>query len=499
MDLSPPPPFDVYSQPNGVSRGWEKYVKTVRIYLAAKGINAGGRQRAILLHCAGSDIQDIAETNLTDTGADLNTLVSNFCDFSSRNNVVFERYEFRQCIQGEDEDIDSWHTRLRMKASTCEFGDQLDSLIRDQIVACCRSSKLRLKLLQVANISLQDTLKTARSLETANRQAAAIESDNYGVGPSPELATLGSPNLTSAYFNPRRSQRPRRSGNEPEWAKRERERKSQPSCYRCGELGHRTCEKTRGKTCQGVPGRPPPENFIGLEETTPETIAALSRAQSYSSDEKFFCIEPLLSADKDARVVISLNEARTRVLVDSGASVNVPMSIYNQIKQPRSKPKLTSISVYPYGSKLPLDIAGVAAIEVQAFGHQRTLDFIVSTSHGVALLGRKSATELDLLRVGPPPPPPNVRPVNTVDQHAVNINPPQRPGSTISNAALTQSPAAEHPLPEHLKTKNILSRYGKVFEGLGRVKNIQIEIHMKKNAIPVVHSPSRVPVHPSPR
>ena len=219
----------------------------------------------------------------------------------------------------------------------------------------------------------------------------------------------------------------------------------------------------------------------GLEETTPETIAALSHAQSYSSDEEVFCIESLLSADKDARVVISLNGAPTRVLVDSGASVNVlPMSIYNQIKHPR---------------KLPLDIAGVAAIEVQAFGHQRTLDFIVSTSHGVALLGRKSATELDLLRVGPPPPPPNVRPVNTVDQHAVNINPSQRPGPTMSNAALTQSPAAEHPLPEHLKTKNILSRYSKVFEGLGRVKNIQIEIHMKKNAIPVVHSPSRVPVH----
>ena len=136
-----------------------------------------------------------------------------------------------------------------MKASTCEFGDQLDSLIRDQIVACCRSSKLRLKLLQVANISLQDTLKTARSLETANRQAAAIENNNYGAGPLPELATLGSPNLTAAYFNPRRSQRPRRSGNKPEWAKRERKRKSQPSCYRCGELGHRTCEKARGKTC----------------------------------------------------------------------------------------------------------------------------------------------------------------------------------------------------------------------------------------------------------
>ena len=250
MDLSPPPPFDVYSQLNGVSQRWEKYVKTVRIYLAAKGINQAARQRAILLHCAGSDIQDIAETNLTDTGTGLDTLVRKFnAYFSSRNNVVFERYEFRQCIQHEDEGIDSWHTRLRMKASTCEFGDQTDSLIRDQIVACCQSSKLRLKLLQVANISLQDTLQTARSLETANRQAAAIENNNYEVDPSPELSTLGCSHLPPELSNLRRSQRSRRSGNKPEWAKREREKKSQLSCYRCGELGHRTCKKARGKTC----------------------------------------------------------------------------------------------------------------------------------------------------------------------------------------------------------------------------------------------------------
>ena len=279
-----------------------------------------------MLHCAGSDIQDIAETNLTDTGTDFNTLVSKFSEyFLSRNNVVFERYEFRQCIQSEDVRIDSWHTRLRMKA--------------------------------------------------------------------------------------------------------------------------------------------------------------LSSAQSRSSDEEVFCMETLLSADNDARVVVSLNGATTRELVDSDASINVlPMSIYNQIKHPCSKPKPPSISVYPYVSKLPLDIAGVAAIEVQAFGHQRTLDLIVSMGQDVALLGRESASELDLLRVGSPPPPPNARSVNTVGRHSVNMNPPQRPGSTISNAASTQSPVAEHPLPEHLKTKKILSRYSKVLKG--GIKNIQIaKILMKKNVI----------------
>ena len=116
MDLSVPPPFDVYSKPDGVSRRWEKYVKTIEIYLAAKGITNAIRQHAILLHCAGNNIQHIAGNNLTDTGLDFETLVNKFKRyFSSRNNVVFERYEFRRCAQEPGKGIDSWYTRLRMK------------------------------------------------------------------------------------------------------------------------------------------------------------------------------------------------------------------------------------------------------------------------------------------------------------------------------------------------------------------------------------------------
>jgi hypothetical protein len=153
------------------------------------------------------------------------------------------------------------------------------------------------------------------------------------------------------------------------------------------------------------------------------------------------------------------------------------MNVYNQNKHPSSKP--TSICVYPYGRMHSLNIAGIAAIDVQAFGQQRTLDFIVSTDKGVALLGRDSATDLDFLRVGPPP---DVRSLNVMGRHSMNTNPPNLPDPTTSKqTASPPSQMAENLLPEHLKTKNILSRYSKVFERLGRVKNIQIEIYMKKD------------------
>ena len=50
-------------------------------------------------------------------------------------------------------------------------------------------------------------------------------------------------------------------------------------------------------------------------------------------------------------------------------------------------------------------------------------------------------------------------------------------------------------MPTSLRLNTILSKYHQVFEGLGHVKGVEVEIHMKKGTIPVVHPPSRVPVH----
>ena len=73
MELATPAKFDVYDEPSNVAHRWERYVKSVKLYLTAKGINAAQRQRKILLHCPGSDVQDIADNNILDTGTHFTT------------------------------------------------------------------------------------------------------------------------------------------------------------------------------------------------------------------------------------------------------------------------------------------------------------------------------------------------------------------------------------------------------------------------------------------
>ena len=55
---------------------------------------------------------------------------------------------FREMAQNENETIDQFAVRLRRKAQQCDYGDQLESQIRDQIISRCWSSDLRRKFLE---------------------------------------------------------------------------------------------------------------------------------------------------------------------------------------------------------------------------------------------------------------------------------------------------------------------------------------------------------------
>ena len=69
--------------------------------------------------------------------------------------------------------MDSYHTRLRQLAKTCEFTD-VDKEIKEHIVLTCTSSSLRRRALR-ENFSLEALLKHGRALELSDKQAKDVE------------------------------------------------------------------------------------------------------------------------------------------------------------------------------------------------------------------------------------------------------------------------------------------------------------------------------------
>lgn len=107
-----------------------------RLYVVAAGITDKTQQRALLLHCGGPDVQEIFQTlentgNADDPDTALRVLTTYF---QPKKNIPFERHVFPQAKQGEDESTDSFVTRLKRLAKTCEFGVFHDDIIRDQVI-----------------------------------------------------------------------------------------------------------------------------------------------------------------------------------------------------------------------------------------------------------------------------------------------------------------------------------------------------------------------------
>ena len=103
------------------------------------------QRRALLLHCAGSDVQDLLDV-LPNTGGTRDYQKAEdvlTAHFVTQINTSYERHLFREMVQEENETVDQSAVRLRRKAQQCDYGDQMEVQIRDQIVSQCRSNELR--------------------------------------------------------------------------------------------------------------------------------------------------------------------------------------------------------------------------------------------------------------------------------------------------------------------------------------------------------------------
>ena len=136
------PSLDVHADGNAGPR-WQKWLARLERLFTGMDITIPKRKRALLLHYAGPDVDEIFDT-LPDTGGDndYDTAVAKLNEyFSPQVNSTYEVYNFRQTKQKEGESLDSYHTRLHQLAKTCEFTN-VDKKSKEHIILTCTSSSL---------------------------------------------------------------------------------------------------------------------------------------------------------------------------------------------------------------------------------------------------------------------------------------------------------------------------------------------------------------------
>ena len=145
-------PFDCKDNSSALGARWKKWLLSFQYFLVAKGVVNGAQKKALLLHPAGIEVQELYET-LTDPGpteefkedtaTDFEETVCTLNEyFVTKLNEPYERHVFRSMAQQERETVSQFIARLRKQARNCTFVNP-DVDIRDQVIDKGPSSELR--------------------------------------------------------------------------------------------------------------------------------------------------------------------------------------------------------------------------------------------------------------------------------------------------------------------------------------------------------------------
>lgn len=172
-------PFRINMDPTSVGSRWKTYIEKLKIMYNAYNVKNDKQKKALLLHNAGDEVLEIYLANITEQNEEMSfseTIEFLTKYFTPKVNIDYQIHLFREAEQEEEEKIDSFCTRLKRLATSCQFVDD-EREIKTQIIQKCYSKELRRKALQ-KEMNLQELLGVARSFELCEEQANKLERSN---------------------------------------------------------------------------------------------------------------------------------------------------------------------------------------------------------------------------------------------------------------------------------------------------------------------------------
>ena len=208
-------------------------------------------------------------------------------------NEIYESYLFFSRQQEELESISAYVTAVHALASTCNFGDLRERLIRDRIVCGIRNKALQRSLLSESNLTLESCVQKCKTSEAAGQQVQGMSGTSQGAAQDIDRSV----NMVT-------SRRPSRERWSTGHAQRE--------CKFCGRIhGKRSCP-AYGKTCDICQGR---NHFASVCRTRTRqradirgtgAVHQLEAQNTASTDEDGYWIMTITEEEESAESIHSM-------------------------------------------------------------------------------------------------------------------------------------------------------------------------------------------------
>lgn len=404
--LPPPEKLDLDGDSAAIGLRWEKWKRSLLIYLEAADVQCPSRKRATLLLCGGSGLQEIfynfPGAMCEEAEVDIFKIALKKLDeyFLPMQNKTYERHIFRQIKQDDGETFEKFLIKLRDQAAKCKF-DKPDDHIIDQAIEGCVSPELRKKILMMGEgVTLNKLIAEANTLEIVNHQLTTYELKEK-TKPN-EVNTVTGRNKGNSRWDGGKN-RFKEEKNATCGRCKSKMHNGQDTicparrkkCLACGKMGHfQRCCKT--KYTQNKRKRD--ENQDGHNNKRPRNNAAIN-----SLDEEE--VQYIFNVDDDTTIKCDIGGVKVEMMIDSGCKVNIitdktweylkqnGVVCFKQVKEPNK-------ILLAYGSKKPLGVLGSFEAVIKANGRSYRNILYVIKEGPRNLLGKDTAIQLGVLKLG---------------------------------------------------------------------------------------------------
>lgn len=152
---------------------WTTYVERLQMYFIANDIDDNAKKRAILLSVCGPTtyqlIRNLAQPKKPSdlSYAELVQLLSNH--YFPSQSVSVQRFRFNSRCRHPGETVASYIAELRRLSEHCQFGESLDTMLRDRLVCGINDERMQRRLLAEPELTCRKAVQLAQAIESAEQ------------------------------------------------------------------------------------------------------------------------------------------------------------------------------------------------------------------------------------------------------------------------------------------------------------------------------------------
>ena len=434
-----------------IAENWKFWIQKFKNYLVATGLNGKDEalQCAQLLHYIGDEglrIYNTFQFKVAETNK-IDVLIKRFdLYFQPKKNIVYERYRFLSRKQLDGETIQHFVTDLKNRARNCEFGELQDSMVCSMLVCGLQSDKIRERLLENGDITLEEALKICQSLEESRKHGQEI-AEKQEVGAVMSMAKSSHSRMSddgTADYRWRKGLKRITKGKEKvKSGYHDVQRPPSRSCGRCGtNHSYRNCP-AYGKHCLSC-------NMLNHFKN----VCRNKKIHGIDVDESSICtkneyafIDGIAKNDNsyEWNTSLDINNINVTFKLDTGAIVNVmTYQTFKKLKLNESCLQPTKMILKNY-SNFVIPVIGQCKLKCIYKKYNYDLIFYIVKVNSPCILGLRACELLNIIK-------------------RVDI----------------------------VKDVDILEKNDDLFQGIGCLKTYY-KIKLKDDVTPIVHAPRKIP------